>query len=108
MYRALLDLGELEKVAERVGRPATSNSISTKQSPDRTLVAEFSPAENGSAAHRAASVTEVYPSAAVLPENLLRFYIQFSAPMSRGEAYRRIKLLDAGGKPVDGRFSRAG
>jgi hypothetical protein len=36
----------------------------------------------------------------MLPENLLRFYIHFSAPMSRGEAYHRIKLLDAKGKPV--------
>ena len=34
------------------------------------------------------------PTATCLPENLLRFYIYFSAPMSRGEAYRRIKLLD--------------
>jgi hypothetical protein len=48
----------------------------------------------------AAVVTAVYPSAQVLPENLLRFYIHFSAPMSRGEAYRRIHLLDAVGKPV--------
>ena len=36
----------------------------------------------------------------MLPENLLRFYIQFSAPMSRGEAYQHIRLLDAAGKPV--------
>jgi hypothetical protein len=47
-----------------------------------------------------AIVTAVYPSASTLPENLLRFYIHFSAPMSRGEAYRHIRLLDAAGKPV--------
>ena len=46
-------------------------------------------------------VTAVYPSAQVLPENLLRFYIHFSAPMSRGEAYRHVRLLDAAGKAVD-------
>ena len=46
----------------------------------------------------------VYPSRDLLPENLLRFYIHFSAPMSRGEAYRRIKLLDTTGKPVDSPF----
>lgn len=46
----------------------------------------------------------VYPSAQVLPENLLRFYIHFSAPMSRGEAYRHIHLLDAVGKPVPDPF----
>lgn len=48
--------------------------------------------------------TAVYPSAQVLPENLLRFYIHFSAPMSRGAAYRHIHLLDAVGKPVPDPF----
>ncbi len=57
--------------------------------------------EKPSRTDRAATViAAVYPSAAVLPENLLRFYIHFSAPMSRGEAYRRIRLLDAAGMPV--------
>src|SRR3954465_7212142 len=36
----------------------------------------------------------VYPSPPDLPQNLLKFYIHFSAPMSRGEAYQRISLLD--------------
>jgi uncharacterized protein (TIGR03000 family) len=46
-------------------------------------------------------VEAVYPSRNRLPENQLKFYIHFSAPMSRGEAYRRIKLLDATSKAVD-------
>lgn len=41
----------------------------------------------------AAAVTAVYPSADALPENVLKFYICFSAPMSRGEAYKRIHLM---------------
>ena len=45
-------------------------------------------------------VESVYPSAEVLPENLLRFYLHFSAPMSRGEAYTHIRLLDAAGQAV--------
>jgi Bacterial Ig-like domain len=44
----------------------------------------------------APKVLAVYPSADVLPENLLKFYIHFSAPMSRGEAYKRIHLMHAG------------
>lgn len=44
----------------------------------------------------AAAVSAVYPSAAVLPENVLKFYIHFSAPMSRGEAYKRIHLMHDG------------
>jgi hypothetical protein len=45
-------------------------------------------------------VEHIYPSAALLPENQLKFYIHFSAPMSRGEAYRRIHLMDEAGTAV--------
>jgi hypothetical protein len=45
-------------------------------------------------------VTQVFPSGSVLPENLLKFYIHFSLPMSRGEAYERITLHEANGKRV--------
>jgi hypothetical protein len=48
-----------------------------------------------------AVVTQVYPTADVLPENLLRLYLHFSAPMSQGDSYRNIKLLDAKGKAVE-------
>jgi hypothetical protein len=48
-----------------------------------------------------AVVTHVYPSADRLPENLLKFYLHFSAPMSQGDCYRYVKLLDAKGKAVD-------
>lgn len=46
-------------------------------------------------------VTRVYPSARVLPENLLKFYLHFSAPMTRGEAYGHVRLLDERGKAID-------
>jgi hypothetical protein len=51
-----------------------------------------------------ARVTTIYPSADVLPANLLRFYIQFSAPMSRGEAAARLHLLDSKGKALPAVF----
>jgi len=47
------------------------------------------------------TVEHVYPSTDRIPENQLKFYLHFSAPMSRGEAYSRIHLLDEGGDPVD-------
>jgi hypothetical protein len=50
----------------------------------------------------------IYPSADKVPENLLKFYLHFSAPMSRGEAYRRIHLLDADGKEVADPFLELG
>jgi hypothetical protein len=53
-------------------------------------------------------VVRVAPSRDVLPENLLKFYIEFSAPMSRGRAYENVHLLDAKGKPIDLPFLELG
>jgi hypothetical protein len=49
-------------------------------------------------------VEVVYPSADVLPENQLKFYIHFSAPMSRGDSYQHIRLLAADGTAIDAPF----
>ncbi len=49
-------------------------------------------------------VTHVYPTRDALPENQLKFYLHFSAPMGRGEAYRRVHLLDERGKEVERPF----
>jgi len=46
-------------------------------------------------------VEHVYPSIDLLPDNQLKFYLHFSAPMSRGEAWRRIHLLDQNGVAVE-------
>jgi hypothetical protein len=55
-----------------------------------------------------ARIVGVYPSAAVLPENQLRFYLHFSAPMSRGEAYANLALLKEDGKAVEHPFLEIG
>lgn len=47
------------------------------------------------------TVSRIYPSADTLPENLLKFYIHFSAPMSRGRIYDHIRLLDASGRAIE-------
>ncbi len=49
-------------------------------------------------------VLHVYPSTDVLPSNTLKLYIYFSAPMSRGEAWQRIHLLDDQGQPLKFEF----
>lgn len=54
-----------------------------------------------------AKVAHVYPSATSLPENLLKFYIHFSEPMNRGEAYQCIELYQ-GGELVDHPFLELG
>ncbi len=46
-------------------------------------------------------ITHVYPTAATLPENQLKFYIHFSAPMGRGEAYKHLQLVDSKGNKSD-------
>ena len=46
-------------------------------------------------------VSQVYPTANSLPENLLKFYLHFSTPMSQGNVYNHIHLLNAGGKKLD-------
>lgn len=53
-------------------------------------------------------VERIYPTADTLPDNQLKFYIHFSAPMSRGEAYRHVHLLDANGKQVEAVFLELG
>jgi hypothetical protein len=46
-------------------------------------------------------VEHVYPTASELPENTLRLYVYFSAPMRRGEAWQHIQLLDEKGARVN-------
>lgn len=53
-------------------------------------------------------VVSIYPSAAVLPENQLRFYIHFSAPISEGEAYQHVKLLRDDGREITRAFLEIG
>lgn len=46
------------------------------------------------------SIQGIYPESNELPENTLRMYISFSAPMMPGEAYKHIRLLDSEGQPI--------
>jgi hypothetical protein len=47
------------------------------------------------------TVTHIFPSCDVLPENSLRFYVCFSRSMQRGRALDQISLLDSDGRPVE-------
>ena len=50
------------------------------------------------------TVTAIYPTAAELPSNILRFYVYFSAPMQAGNALDHVALHDAAGNEVPGVF----
>lgn len=47
-----------------------------------------------------ARITQIYPVQAVLPANLLKFYVQFSQPMAEGKVFQHVRLLDAKGKSI--------
>src|SRR5262245_11480625 len=50
--------------------------------------------------HPTTHVIEVFPSGSEVPENQLRLYLSFSAPMSRSGGARYIRLLDHTGRAV--------
>jgi hypothetical protein len=49
-------------------------------------------------------VTRVYPTGDVVPENLLRMYIEFSGPMGRPSGIEHMKLVAESGKEIPGAF----
>lgn len=65
------------------------------------LELEFS---SSKASQPVAQVTAIYPSGSILPENLLKLHLSFSKPMTLGEVYNKVKLLDANGKDVEKPF----
>jgi hypothetical protein len=70
----------------------------------KTIVAEFTlPKVNSTPSTK---VERVFPTTDLLPENQLKFYIHFSAPMSKGEAYQHVHLIGSNGKEVDLPFLR--
>ncbi len=46
----------------------------------------------------------VYPNTAIIPENILRIYLQFSEPMARGQIRGKVLLTDAQGRRVNSPF----
>lgn len=50
------------------------------------------------------TVARVFPSGDTVPENLLRMYVEFSAPMGRPSGITHMKLLDAAGDEIEGAF----
>ena len=83
-YRAVFDSGQLPGAPS----PASGKTAAALQIPVRPERATT-------------TVTQVYPSDDVLPENLLKFYVHFSAPMSRGDIYAHIHLLNEANQPVE-------
>ncbi len=98
MPRYALRPGMSYRVTARV--PATAGG------PARVLTKDFRLPEPPPA--EPTKVVAIYPSAATLPENHLRFYLHFSAPMSEGEAYQHVKLMRDDGREVTRAFLEIG
>lgn len=45
-------------------------------------------------------LTRILPSTEEIPENVLRFYLEFNQPMPRGDVYKHIQILTEDAKPV--------
>ncbi|HEX2463084.1 MAG TPA: hypothetical protein VHR17_00585 [Thermoanaerobaculia bacterium] len=49
-------------------------------------------------------VSAVHPTTSEIPENLLRFYVHFTASMSRGDVLRWVRLEDSTGASIEQAF----
>jgi hypothetical protein len=100
-YRAVLDPAHLPGKSQ--GTAAATGGSSPIVKP---IVAELSIPKPPAVA--STTLSHIYPSTQTPPENLLRFYLVFSAPMSRGEMSNCVHLLDADGKEVETPFLNLG
>jgi hypothetical protein len=57
--------------------------------------------EKAAASPKTTRVAQIYPSTDVLPENQLKLYICFTAPMQSGDAWGHLRLLDSAGAAVE-------
>jgi hypothetical protein len=92
-------------------RPGLKYRVVLRQSARDSLVAQEVTREISIPAMPPAEptrVTTIYPSPSTLPENQLRFYVHFSAPMAAGDAYAHVKLLKASGEVVNRAFLEIG
>jgi hypothetical protein len=84
VYRAVFRPGELPGAPRGTDSPITA----TFELPPKRRVATT-------------VVEHIFPSSPIVPENLLKFYIHFSAPMSRGGIYEHLQLRNEAGKSVE-------
>jgi hypothetical protein len=94
-YRIDVDTAALGRFADQAAQPGTGPA-------PPPLVHRFSiPAV---ALERTTRVLAVHPALPRLPSNLLRWYVEFSAPMEPGSALAHVHLMDEAGREVPGAF----
>lgn len=83
----------------QLSTPSSAKTEGWRAGPIRAVVS--APAAAPTAAAR---VVDVYPTSSTIPENQLRMYVSFSAPMSVVRAIEHLKLLDEEEREVEGAF----
>jgi hypothetical protein len=91
-YEAQFDLAQLAK---------NYNEVYVPPSPNNPLRLDFSLT---SSSKLKPEVVAVYPTSEVLPENQLKFHIIFNTPMTHGDVYKFVKLIDSKGAEVEKAF----
>jgi hypothetical protein len=91
-YGASFDLAQLAK---------NYNEVYIPPSPTNVLELEFSLTPSSKVVPE---VVAVYPSTNILPENQLKFHIAFNTPMTHGDVYNFVKILDSKGTEVEKAF----
>ena len=100
-YRAIFQASRLSALANEL-RPVAGLSSQGAS----TVEAKFQIPARSTAP--TAVVEHVYPKTSLLPENQLKFYIHFSAAMSRGHSYENVHLVDASGREIEFPFLQLG
>jgi hypothetical protein len=94
------DPGQQYDVTLDPSRLPSTSALSGPQSERLTTTIEV----RAPAGHPTTRVVEVYPTALELPENQLRMYIAFSAPMGLRDGSEYIHLFDADGNAIEDPF----
>lgn len=106
VYHAVFSPKGFSEVSKRIGHSKPNIKVFLQpESSDESLADRIDfvfqiPGENV----LPTTVEAVYPTSAVLPENLLRMYVTFSGPMMPGEAYEHITLLNSKGEHIERPF----
>lgn len=94
--------GVAYRVEVDTGRLSTLSGISRDQAGRTLLIHRFSlPAPR---IERTTRVAAVHPAADRVPSNMLRWYIELSAPMEPGSAHEHVRLIDEAGREVERAF----
>lgn len=91
-YRVIFDPSRLPHSEDEAGAPWRARPIETTLS------------EVGTEIHPTTRVVAIYPTAEIVPENQLRTYIHFSAPMGLAGGVEHVRLLDESGLAVKDPF----